>query len=727
MKTKQTKDKNDEEKLLSLLHSDGLIGCSIKNYEHRRQQEDMLRDVLRAYSERTVAFIEAGTGTGKSMAYLVPALSWALNHKKATVISTNTINLQEQLINKDIPLILDATGWEVKVVLVKGMSNYLCLRRLRDAVAEASLRDSKDSDELHDIESWACKTKDGSKTDLSFMPSQSVWERISVEGEACAYSQCPHFRECFFIKARRKAADAQIIIVNHHLLFSDLLCRVEEDNFTEAAILPPYRNLILDEAHNVEDVVIEHFAQQVSRWELMRVLGRLSTEQQGVKIGRIVLLREQLARFYKDKNNSDVKSIFSRLDIDLPGQRQNLINTIRETFDELNLFFEDIKEDKQRILKEHFLKKQWKDGVQPLWGRCVDEINKYLQSLRSLEMDIKNLHNETIEEKTMNTRLDINAAMMRLDRYCKTMKAFVEEDDWTNTVRWAEIYRRNNSENITLVLARLDVAKILKENLFDNISTGVLCSATLATNKNFNFIRQRLGVAGQEDHVLENIYESPFNFQKQLLLIVPTDIPEPAHPDFAEIASERILETLRISRGNAFVLFTSYSMLTACYDLLSEQLLEERFNLFKQGDDHRQALIKKFKASKYSVLFGTDSFWEGVDVVGDDLRCVVIVKLPFKVPSDPIQQAQAELISSQGKMPFMEYSLPNAIVKFKQGFGRLIRNKRDRGCIICLDTRLVTKNYGKQFINSLPNCTKMCGPSNAMYQKLKEFYRGRRK
>jgi ATP-dependent DNA helicase DinG len=293
-------------------------------------------------------------------------------------------------------------------------------------------------------------------------------------------------------------------------------------------------------------------------------------------------------------------------------------------------------------------------------------------------------------------------------------------------VRWIEAQMLKSFLNVHIADAELNIAKALADFLFSKFDSVILCSATLTTNKKFDFVKHRLGLKEQyfeSLHLTENIYESPFNYKQQALLVIPNDIPNPLDPKFTEAAVEKIWETIQISQGNAFVLFTSYGMLKTCCSRLEKRLNEHRYPVFKQGDNNRQTLLKKFKETDRSVLFGTDSFWEGVDVAGDSLRCVIIVKLPFKVPTEPIIQARTEAIIARGGDPFMEYSLPNAIVKFKQGFGRLIRNKKDRGCIVCLDTRLITKKYGQQFLNSLPNCQQIIAPSEQIRSHMKEFYR----
>lgn len=336
------------------------------------------------------------------------------------------------------------------------------------------------------------------------------------------------------------------------------------------------------------------------------------------------------------------------------------------------------------------------------------------------------MKNETLDNKVNGIRHEINGLTSRLTEANNILKNFLKPETPKNKVRWIELVHYRGVPLISLQTADLDLSEDLRNYLFNRFSTNVLVSATLTTNRQFNFIRQRLGL--QESHypegkILEKVYDSPFDYKQQALLVIPSDMPNPLDPSFTSEASERIMMALQASRGNAFVLFTSYSMLQKCYEQLAPRLQALKFSPMKQGDTNRQALISRFKETQRAVLFGTDSFWEGVDVAGDALRCVILVKLPFRVPSEPITQARCELIQAQGDDPFMSYSLPNAIVKFKQGFGRLIRHKQDRGCIVCLDTRILTKNYGRLFLGSLPESPTLFDTTENIQKRMEEFYR----
>jgi len=729
------------QKIISLIQTDGHLCRTLKGFEPRQQQQSMMTNIIDAYNQNHITLIEAGTGTGKSLAYLIPALLWAANTSERTVISTNTITLQEQLIHKDIPHLLQALNLQLKVSLVKGMNNYLCLRKLEDAHAELTFFPSDDHKEIEKIEAWRKTATEGSRSEMPFVPSSAVWDRVGAESEACSHHECPHYQECYFYKARRQAQEAHLLVVNHHLLFSDIMRRADQDNYGETAILPVYKRIILDEAHHIEDIATEYFASRLSRLELMRVLARLTADKHSAAQGKLPLLKEKIHSVFRKGAPRDITQILSLLTIDLPALRHVLLDRIHQAFDEFAKFIDCIKqpfntslqeepssptEQKLRILEEYFSHHHWKEEILPQAQKLIESLKHYQQVLNSLEADLKVIDHDRLHEQTKSIRLDIQALASRLDPAIQVLNNFFSQRKDPSKVRWIESQPLKTLLNVQLIDADLDVSKALAAFLFSKFSTIILCSATLTTNQQFGFIRQRLGLEPKllpHRSITEHIYGSPFDYRKQAILAVPTDMPPPNHPDFNEIAFENVWKAIQASRGHSFVLFTSYSMLQNCYQALAKRFEEHHYPLFKQGDDNRQGLLNQFKKTKRAVLFGTDSFWEGVDVVGDALRCVILVKLPFKVPSEPIIQARTEAITERGGDPFFEFAVPHAIVKFKQGFGRLIRHKWDRGCIVCLDTRLVMKGYGKLFLNSLPPCEKVFMNGDRLWPKIEEFYR----
>lgn len=721
----------DIELSLKTLKNQGPLSQSIKGFESREEQQKMMLNILSAYNEGEIALIEAGTGTGKSFAYLIPAILFAAQNKERTVISTHTIALQEQLLLKDIPIILKALNIDLKVVLVKGMGNYVCLRKLEEANETKLLLSENEAKEIEKIDAWNQTTKDGSKSSLPFVPSYETWELVAAESDTCTGMKCPYYQECHFFKARKKAEDAQVLVANHHLLFADLKRRKETDNYDDSAILPFYTRIIIDEAHHIEDIATKYFAKNVNRLKLLRNIGWLAAEKQKGASGKLPTLKRKMSDYYSSKPSCErVSSLLTRLSIDLTGDKNSLLTEIVNTFEAFTEFvktFDQKNEDKENKLRLHLYHHThpfWQTNVVPKVNELIKALRKYVQAIISIDQEIKYLEDEKLDEITKSTRFEAIAFANRLQEASDMLSEFISDKHQLNKVRWTEF--QEGDENLHLNHADLDIATVCSNFLFSKFPTIVLCSATLTANKQFEFFKQRLGLSSKllkTRVITENCYGSPFNFKAQSMLLIPTDIPHPQDPLFIKQAAMCILKAIDASHGNAFILFTSYSMLTSCYQLLNNELTKKRYTPFKQGETSRQNLLEKFKKQDRSVLFGTDSFWEGVDVAGEALRLVIIVKLPFKVPSEPIIEARAELINANGGDSFLDYSLPTAIVKFKQGFGRLIRNKKDRGCILCLDSRILNKGYGKHFLDSLPDCQQFFGTKDDLEKEMVNFYK----
>lgn len=693
-----------KERLLSLLEPEGILSRKLSNFEVRESQRQMLLEVEKAYEEGHVALIEAGTGTGKSLAYLIPAILWALEKQESTIIATHTIALQEQLIQKDIPFLLDALNVELKVVLAKGMHNYVCLRKLYDTATDVP----------EAILSWAPRAVEGSRSELPIFPSQELWEQINAEAESCTHVKCPHYKECFFFKAKKEAADAHLIVANHHLLSADLALRLETDNTADSCVLPPVSRLVIDEGHHLEDVATDYFANRVSGKGLMYILGRIASDRGN---GKLYVLHKKILEAYPDQEASrDLSHLIYKIELDLAAEKRHVIDLLVQAFESIGAFVSECKhEEKLRLLEWHLKHPFWIQTVQPKVKEFIQAGMAFVESVLLLEVKIQQTDDQLLKSKCEGTLAELRGLAERLKTGLEGLQESVFSPLEPARVRWIE----GEGMHLQLVAADLEVASKLSKTLFQRIPTVVLCSATLAANKSFSFMRKRLGI----ENASENIYESPFDFSGQAVLSVPINLPDPNQESFIKEAAEKIWEALEITRGGMFVLFTSYSMLKECKNLLTDRLSKNRYAFFCQGEQGRSVLLQKFRSTDKAVLFGTDSFWEGVDVVGEALRCVIIVKLPFKVPSDPLFQARSEAIAAEGGSPFFEYSLPSAIVKFKQGFGRLIRNKEDRGWVICLDPRLVKKGYGKQFLRSLPDCPHLFDTSEVLSVKMKEFYR----
>lgn len=726
--------KLDFNRILEIIGSGGLFERGMRHFESRAQQCHMSANVVDAYNQNNITLIEAGTGTGKSIAYILPAILWALNNKQRTVISTHTITLQEQLIHRDIPNIVRALNVDIKAVLAKGMSNYLCKRKLDETKQEILLIPPAEAEELYRIEAWAETTKDGSKMSLPKIPMSSAWERVSAESDSCSNNKCPYYKDCFFFKARQEAEDAQIIVVNHHLLFADLAYRRETNDYDAPAILPSYSRVIIDEAHHIEDVATDFFGNNVSKLGILRTISRIAAEKSSQQSGKLPMLKDKLIQHVPEMVN-----LINKIQYDLPHLRQELLTDVIGLFDLLTSFVatvtaslkpenEDSKngENKLRLQQAHTAHRVWIHDIQPQTIKAVKAIQSYVQTIMNLERDLKAVDNDRFQEQSKGIRLDTLAYTNRLASAASLLDQFLLAPLPNNKVRWIELQKLTTTTNISLIDADLDVSKAMVEYFLSRFSTIVLCSATLTTNRQFKYVRERLGITPQslpERGITTHIYDSPFNYQKQALFAIPTDLPLPSHPEFTDKAVEQVWRAIEITRGGSFLLFTSYGMMEKFYQILAPRLLESKYALYKQGDANRQLLLTQFKNSNRSVLFGTDTFWEGVDIAGEALRCVIIVKLPFKVPSEPIVQARTEEIKAKGGDPFYEYSLPSAVVKFTQGFGRLIRGHKDRGCVLCLDTRIATKSYGAFFLNTIPKCQTLFADSATIEKEMREFYR----
>lgn len=735
----------NEKELIKLIDKGSLFEEFLKGFEPRLSQKKMMSLIIEAFNGSKISLLEVGTGTGKTVAYLIPAIFSAIIDKKKTVISTHTITLQEQILNKDIPLITQALGLDLKVVLVKGMNHYLCLRKLRENLEDIKQLPYQQAEEVLQISQWAEKTKEGSKQDLSALPSKEVWEKCHVELETCNHSRCPFFQKCFFFKARQKAQDAHVLIANHHLYFSDLSIRKELEDFTNPYILPPHSQVIFDEAHHLEDVASQQMAQKTSHLELIKVFKRLINSPKGQRTGKVWVVYKKLKAFLlkNPEQQERVSPLIAKIDLDLVGLERECFCCLDDFFFDLESLILKFSSNNNLVQSERLgvfqlritedLEKHpsWKNDIceklkplQELIKRLSYLIDTWIQSIRGIE-------NSDFNSKVEGPLMEVQSLTLRLTNTVGFLADFFFNKITKDHVRWLELYSRgNNYYNISLSLAQMDISKTLKKSLFEKYPSISLISATLSTNNNFKFIKQSLGIDNEleeKKQVCEAILDSPFDYNRQVLFAAPKDFPSPKDPKYKHFLIKNVLKTLESSKGGAFILFTSYKTLRMCFEQLEKPLKEKKLWPMKQGDESRSQLLLRFKKTKGGVLFATSSFWEGVDVVGDSLKCIIIPKLPFKVPSEPMTQARHEWIEAQGRSSFWDYDVPHAIVKFKQGFGRLIRNKKDWGCVVCFDSRLIHKGYGKAFVQSLPPCEKNFSTLEEVHQIIKSFYQHRHK
>lgn len=731
----------DHTKALSIIKAEGVLSKHFTAFQPRPGQQSMMQAVLNAYEKKAVALIEAGTGIGKSIAYLIPAILWAVATGERTVVSTHTIPLQEQLVKKDVPMLLKALGIEMQVSLVKGMNQYVCLRKWSHIRDTLPLLAPKEAGELLKLEPWVdhLYTQGSSSKGavLPILPSNTTWELISADRDTCVGKKCPEYERCPFMQERAHAQKAQLLIVNHHLLFSDLKLRHQKP-IEEGGLLPHYTRVVLDEAHHLEDIAREHFTEEISQRQAFGLLSRLSGETGG----RLSLLRTQLSEWalkQKKQFPEGVAGIQHSLQVDMPARYFDVKEALTRCFlaleehlhtqtrsAEEQLIDDQLQEVRFRILNEHLTLPIWKETLLPLLKSATQELSSYCATLEGILKACKQLEAPGFDEKSQALRFEIKGYLMRLQDLAWTMKTAQEPVVKHEYVRFLYKTHQARRRDVGLVQAPLDMVKTLQTYLFEPMQTAVLCSATLTTDGNFAFLRSRLGLMQEqlkERCFLEEKQPSPFAYATQALFAIPTDLPEPGSNDFFEKSVEALWKALDVSTGNALVLFTSYRMLLAAYSALKQRCQTHGFPLLRQGDAHRSTLLEALRKNDHSILFATYSFWEGVDVVGDALRCVIIVKLPFPVPNDPLFEAQSELIREQGKNPFMQLALPLAMMRFIQGFGRLIRNQHDRGCVLCLDTRLVNRPYGKRFLDALPPVRQVLSGCEVVWEQMREFYR----
>ena len=704
-----------------LLAPQGPVARALGGFEDRPSQRDMAAYIADAYNDGGVALLEAGTGVGKSFAYLAPALVWARENGERTIVSTNTINLQEQLVGKDLPILARALGTgehSPSFALLKGWRNYLCLARLEQARdVRGSLFEDERAAELEALAAWAVQTSDGSLSDLPDEPAAEVWDAVAAESDLCTRLKCPHFDQCFLFQARRRAAEADVVVVNHHLLASDLAVRMVSDNWQEAAVLPPYRRLVLDEAHHLEDVAAMHLGAQVSMLGVQRLLSRLEKNGRGLlpTLGAVLAGRD------------DLLSAASR---DLVHQSLfDALGAARRAADALftllarRLDSEPGPTPVLRLTDDFVRDDVWAKGLDV----TLDNLLLGFSRLRDgVETIADRLSLDDPSERRAQLVGELRGVVRRLDAVAAGLTAALRPPPGVPAaVRWLE-RRGRKTPNVSLAAVPLDLAPILKENLFDRVETVVLTSATLAAGGDFGFLEQRVGLDLPPSRVrAREIHASPFDFPAQCLFGIPTDLPEPRDDEQGhDAAVARVLvELAHASDGGMFVLFTSHGALRRAAEAV-RGVIGGRWPLLVQGEGQRDQLLRRFREAGSAILLGTDSFWEGVDVPGRALRVLILAKLPFKVPSEPLTAARLERLEARGLNGFTHYLVPHAALKLKQGFGRLIRRTTDVGAVVLLDRRVVTKRYGRLILEGLPPAARAVGSWQDVRRACEEFFAG---
>ncbi|CAN5914713.1 ATP-dependent DNA helicase DinG [soil metagenome] len=704
------------------LGPDGAIARQHLRYEDRTSQREMAATIARVYNEGGVGLLEAGTGVGKSLGYLVPALRWAAANGERTVVSTNTINLQEQLVGKDLPfLALALSDQKVRFALLKGWRNYLCKARLEQATSGAAqLFEDGMAAELATLSAWAARTSDGSLADLTVPPRSEVWDEVAAEPDVCTRVKCEHFESCFVFKARRIAADADVIVVNHHLLLADLAVRRAAQNWDDAAVLPAYSRLVVDEGHHLEDAAATHLGCTVTRRGLQRLVGRLDRRGKGLlpALGmRLASSRDLLSTASLDLLEAKLAPSVAALRL-----KSELL------FDLLDGFIEEAGQPVVRLTQAFATHRIWKAGLSLALEDTLGEIELLHQGLALVRERIEG--STKLDEDLAPLMNELRSVTRRLQTAGDGLRRSLTPPADDDSIRWIEV--RGREKSVALSSVPLDLAPILREDLFKRLDSTIVTSATLTASAGgvasdshqFDFLSARLGLDDADIAPTTAVFPSPFNYDTQSLLAIPSDIPAPnVDADAHRAALTRIvLDVAEASDGGLFVLFTSHREVRQLAADLRARGIERRWPLIVHGEESRDALLARFRDSGRAILLGTASFWEGVDVPGDALRGLVIAKLPFRVPTEPVTAAQCEAIVARGGDPFAEYMLPHASLRLKQGFGRLIRTSTDRGVVVIADSRIVTKSYGRALLAALPEARRVIGKWSAIAGRVREFY-----
>ncbi len=694
----------DELQAGNYISNGGPLSKISDSFEERPIQVELLQHIVRAFNEEKIAVFEAGTGVGKSYSYLIPSVLWALMNKERVIISTGTINLQQQLCEKDIPAVEKIIGKKFKYVLLKGRQNYICMRRLNDAASILDLFEGE-ADELKKIAEWAQNSPTGSKSDMNFMPAESVWSKVNSESDACMGKKCPFFGECFVMKIRKEASTANLVVVNHHLLFADIESRLSGAGYDDAAVLPPYRHIVFDEAHGIESAATSFFSESVNRFKLNKLINQM----------------------YRHRKNSESGHLCS---LAILSSNEEKAGSAFELTNKIKLALTNVEIAAKDLLANEYTMRLY-DATARNFGPLLVAIGELTRALGSFTGVIREVM-EGVDEDDRDAPCywESKVILRHLESYVVLLKNFSVWDEKRDDVFWIQKRRlppdmvrdAGDAEYVILTQTPLDISHLMNEGVFEQMSTVVCTSATLKTGRDFNYWMRRTGVTlSGAERIIKGEFPSPFPYNKNMLFAVPSDAPLPDNIQFQQWVEMALPRLIQAAAGRTLVLFTSYESLKSAHRTVTATMRGFAGRIMKQGDDDNSKLLEAFKKENESVLFATDSFWQGVDIPGESLSQVIIVKLPFTVPNDPVFVARAEAIEKRGGSSFMELSVPEAVIKFRQGIGRLIRRSDDKGVVVVLDRRIYEKRYGTIFTASMPECKQVYEPLSELSRRINSF------
>ena len=715
----------DPAQIGAMLGPDGPVAAQFSGagkYEERPSQREMAERIARMYNLGGIGLMEAGTGVGKSLGYLVPALRWASANGERTVVSTNTITLQEQLVGKDLPFLREALADQpVRFALLKGWRNYLCLQRLDQARSGSqTLFDDGAEAQLTSLGEWAERTSDGSTADLPVPPRADVWDEVAAEPDLCTRLRCPHFDKCFVFAARRRAAQADVVVVNHHLLMADIAVRRASQNWSEAAVLPAYTRLVIDEGHHLESAAGAHLGQTVTRRGLQRLFGRLERRGKGL----LPALQRRLAAANDLLSVASLDLVNARLLPSVSAARR----VGEQLFDLLDDWLSTQSDSQVRLTDVFDDAPVWAAGL----GATLDDLLREIELLaEGLRMVRDRLETEDQRAEELAPLLnEVSGVSRRLANASDALRSALRPGiEAGERVRWVEVTggsREPGSEkrNVSVSSVPLDLAPILRDDLFRKVETCVVTSATLAVGDGFAFVERRLGLDQDDVEPVRAVLPSPFDYAAHAVLAIPSDFPAPNEDGALHFRRtvQAGADLIEAADGGVFLLFTSHRDVREAAQVLRALGTDGRWPLLVHGEGPRDSLLRRFRDQGDAVLVGTASFWEGVDVPGRALRGLLLSRIPFRVPTEPITAAQCEAIEAAGGDAFGDYMVPHAALRLKQGFGRLIRTATDRGAVVLCDPRVLRKSYGRALLEGLPPARRIEGPWAALKEELSRFY-----